>query len=77
MIDMTGLKGGYDFHVEYTRDLPSNIPETAQINGSPIDTSGPTIYDALRQQLGLRLDRQRGPAPIIVIDGAEKPVETN
>jgi uncharacterized protein (TIGR03435 family) len=77
VIDMTGLKGGYDFNLEFTRELPPNIPETAQINGSPIDTSGPTIYEALQKQLGLKLARQKGPAPILVIDRAEKPMEGN
>jgi uncharacterized protein (TIGR03435 family) len=77
VIDMTGLKGGYDFNLEFTRELPPNIPETAQINGSPIDTSGPNIYEALQKQLGLKLERQKGPAPILVIDGAERPVEGN
>jgi uncharacterized protein (TIGR03435 family) len=57
VIDMTGLKGGYDFNLEFTRELPPNIPETAQINGSAIDTSGPTIYEALQKQLGLKLER--------------------
>jgi uncharacterized protein (TIGR03435 family) len=77
VVDMTGLKGGYDFNLEFTRELPPNIPESAQINGAPIDASGPTIFDAVRQQLGLKLDRQKGPAPMLVIDHAEKPVDSN
>ena len=77
VVDMTGLKGGYDFTLEFTRELPPNIPETAQINGSPIDTSGLTVYEALQKQLGLKLERQKGPAPILVIDHAEKPVDGN
>jgi uncharacterized protein (TIGR03435 family) len=77
VIDMTGLRGGYDFNLEFTRELPPNIPETAHINGSPIDTSGPTVYEAVRRQLGLKLEPQKGPAPILVIDHAEKPVEGN
>jgi uncharacterized protein (TIGR03435 family) len=77
VVDMTGLKGGYDFNLEFTRELPPNIPETAQINGSPIDTSGLTVYEAVQKQLGLKLERQKGPAPILVIDHAEKPLEGN
>jgi uncharacterized protein (TIGR03435 family) len=77
VVDMTGLKGGYDFTLEFTRELPPNIPETAQINGSPIDTSGLTVYEAVQKQLGLKLERQKGPAPILVIDHAEKPAEGN
>jgi uncharacterized protein (TIGR03435 family) len=75
VIDQTRLKGGYDFDLAYTRDLPPGIPEGAMINGAPIDTSGPNIFAALRQQLGLRLDAQKGPVDIMVIDHAEKPAE--
>jgi uncharacterized protein (TIGR03435 family) len=72
VIDQTGLKGGYDFEMAFTRDLPPGIQEGANINGVPIDTSGPTIFEAVRE-LGLRLDRQKGPVQIMVIDHAEKP----
>ncbi len=77
VVDMTGLKGGYDFNLEFTRELPPNIPEGAQFNGAPIDTSGATIYEAVQKQLGLKLDRQKGPVPIMTIDHAEKPVDGN
>ena len=43
-----------------------------EANGAPIDTSGPTIYEALRKQLGLKLDSQKGPVDIMVIDHLEK-----
>ena len=75
VIDLTKLKGGYDFNLAYTRDLPPGIHEGAMLNGTPIDTSGPTIFQALRQQLGLRLDAQKGPVEILVIDHVEKPGE--
>jgi uncharacterized protein (TIGR03435 family) len=75
VIDLTKLKGGYDFNLAYTRDLPPGIGENALINGSPIDTSGPTIFQALRQQLGLRLEAQKGPGEVLVIDRVEKPTE--
>jgi uncharacterized protein (TIGR03435 family) len=75
VIDHTNLKGGYDFELSYTRDLPPGSPEGARLNGEPIDTSGPTIFAALRQQLGLKLEPQKGPVEILVIDHAEKPAE--
>ena len=49
--------------------------QLALINGAPIDTSGPTIFEAIRQQLGLKLERQKGPVDIMVLDHAERPVE--
>jgi uncharacterized protein (TIGR03435 family) len=75
VIDQTRLKGGYDFILKFTRDLPPGIPEGANLNGAPIDTSGPNIFEALRQQLGLRLEAQKGPVEIMVVDHVEKPVE--
>ncbi|HWD99945.1 MAG TPA: TIGR03435 family protein [Bryobacteraceae bacterium] len=75
VVDRTNLKGGYDFDLTYTRELPPNIPEGALINGNPIDTGGPTIFAALKQQLGLKLEPQKAPVEIMVIDRAEKPAE--
>jgi uncharacterized protein (TIGR03435 family) len=77
VVDQTSLKGGYDFDLAFTRELPPGIPENANINGSPIDTSGPTLFEALRQQLGLKLERQKGPVEILVIDHVEKAVVEN
>ena len=43
------------------------------VNGQPMDTSGPTILQAVRQEPGLRLDARKGQTPIMVIDHIEKP----
>lgn len=69
VIDQTKLVGGYDFDLAFTREQPPG----ALINGAPVDTSTPTIFDAIRQQLGLKLERQKGPVDMMVIDHAEKP----
>jgi uncharacterized protein (TIGR03435 family) len=73
VVDLTNLKGGYDFNLEYTRELPQGFPEGGKINGAEPDTSGPTVYAAVKQQLGLELKAQKGPVEVIVIDHAEKP----
>jgi len=73
VIDETSLPAAYDFILKYTMDLPPNLPPNALLNGEPIDTSGPTIFQAVRQQLGLRLDARKGAALILVIDHIEKP----
>jgi uncharacterized protein (TIGR03435 family) len=75
VIDQTGLKAEYDFKLTYTIDLPPNFPENAVLNGKPIDTSGPSIFQAVKQQLGLRLDPRKGPVQVMVIDHVEKPSE--
>jgi uncharacterized protein (TIGR03435 family) len=76
VIDQTGLKGGYDFNLAYTMEAPTTMHEgMVGHNGKPIDFSGPTIFEALRQQLGLQLEARKGPAETIVIDRLEKPSE--
>jgi uncharacterized protein (TIGR03435 family) len=65
----TGLTGGFDYDVEWTPESPQrpDRPEPA------IDPNGPSIFTALREQLGLKLDSQRGPVDVVVIDSAEYP----
>lgn len=73
VVDLTGLQDGYDFTLEYTHDLPPGVPEGTKINGEELDTSGPTIFEAVKQQLGLELTAQKGPVEVIVIDNVERP----
>jgi uncharacterized protein (TIGR03435 family) len=73
VIDFTGLPGGYDFTLEYTRDLPPGLPVGATLNGEVPDTSGPTVFAAVQQQLGLQLKAQKGLADVIVIEHVERP----
>jgi uncharacterized protein (TIGR03435 family) len=73
VVDLTGLKGSYDFTLTFTRDLPPGFPEGGKVNGEDPDLSGLNVYQALKQQLGLNLKAQRGPTDVIVIDHVEKP----
>jgi uncharacterized protein (TIGR03435 family) len=59
VLDRTGLKGNFDFKFEYGPD--ETKPD-----------SGPSIFTAL-QELGLKLESQRGPVEVLVIDRATKP----
>jgi len=79
--DRTGLTGNYDFNLTWTPDqMPQRAPGTPadqpiRVNGFDIDPNGPSIFTALQEQLGLKLDSQRGPVEMLVIDRAEHPVE--
>jgi uncharacterized protein (TIGR03435 family) len=74
VVDNTGLRGTYDFKVEWAQDHRGE-PIGPSIIGSleeSLGLSGPTIFTALEEQLGLKLESSKGPVEVIVIDGAEK-----
>lgn len=68
VIDKTGLKGTYDFTLEWTPDPGQALAIPAPPDAPPPDPNGPTIFTAVQEQLGLRLESAKGPVEIIVID---------
>ena len=67
----TGLEGNYDFKLEWTPDPGPSAPD-----GQPVETPlGPSLFSALQQQLGLRLEATKGPVDVLVIDHVDKPSE--
>jgi uncharacterized protein (TIGR03435 family) len=72
VIDKTGLKGNYDFTLSFMPELP---PGFEKANLPPEFLERPSIFDALRAQLGLKLEAQKGPVEYYVIDHVEKPAE--
>ena len=78
VVDKTGLDGGYDIDLQWTPDqmpygLGGDPPPAAA--PTPIDPNRPSIFTALQEQLGLKLDPQRGPVDVLVIDHVERPTE--
>ena len=73
VLDRTGLTGDYDFDLTWTPDqMPQRPPGAPDL---PVDPNGPSLFTAVQEQLGLKLDSQRGPVEMLVVDRAEKPVE--
>jgi uncharacterized protein (TIGR03435 family) len=80
VLDKTNLTGKYDIEVQYTPEqgqfqappggAPPGMPPMP-----PIDPNGPSLFTALQEQLGLKLESQKGPVEIIVIDHIERPSE--
>ena len=70
VIDKTGFTGLFDLQLDFVADetTPAMPPPPP---GS--DMPGPSISQALRQQLGLQLESTRGPVEVIVVDHAERP----
>jgi uncharacterized protein (TIGR03435 family) len=65
VINETGLTGNYDFWVEF-------VPE-GEVDGEQPDANGPSLAEALQDQLGLKLVAKTGPVVVLVVDHIEEP----
>lgn len=79
VVDRTSLKGNYDVRLEWApdprpfasaADLPPGLPVPA-----PPTSDGPSIFAAIQEQLGLKLQSERGLVETLLIDRVEKPSE--
>ncbi len=91
VLDKTGLKGNYDFTLKWTPEQgqgmmmggPGGGPGGGPPHGGgpppdgapPPDASGPSIFTALQEQLGLKLEPTKAPAEVLTIDHVERPSE--
>lgn len=75
ILNQTGLEGCYDFEFRFMQNLPAGVQDGQVINGATVDASGPTVFQALENQLGLKMEARRAPVEVMVIDHAERPVE--
>lgn len=75
----TGLKGIYDFKLEWTPDevrtAAGSTYESKAGAGTQADASGVSIYTAIEEQLGLKLTSRKIPVQVLAIDTIEKPSE--
>jgi uncharacterized protein (TIGR03435 family) len=62
VVDRTGLKGSYDFTLKWRAD-----------SSTPSDSDEPSLFTAIREQLGLRLVPSKAPVEVIVVDHIEHP----
>lgn len=80
VVDKTGLTGYYDFDLQWTPDETQGgvgmFGEKMPADSAPAgESTGPSIFTALQEQLGLKLESQKGPVEILVIERIEKPTE--
>ena len=74
VVDRTGLTGNFDFSLEWTPEPDSPIARldttarTAEFTATPFP-------DAMKEQLGMKLEATRAPVPVLVVDHVEKPSE--
>ena len=79
VVDKTGLKGTYHFTIQWTPDESEPFKEITE-NGVPgiapePDSSAPSVFTAVQEQLGLKLDSRKAPMDVLVIDHVERPSE--
>ena len=65
VVDQTGIQGRYNLSLQWTPDDQAGSSSTAD--------AGPSIFTALQEQLGLKLESQKGPVKVLVIDHIEMP----
>ena len=86
--DKTGLDGAFDFDLTYmpeTLDAPvgsggasgavGGPPAGGLPPGGPFSQGGSSLFETLRNQLGLRLEGGRAPVDVLVVDNAQPPTE--
>jgi uncharacterized protein (TIGR03435 family) len=81
VLDQTGLTGGFDYDLAFEADpallgkgpgggLPPGPPPPGPAQTS---SDGVSIFAAVQQQLGLRLDSRTAPVDVLVVDSAQQP----
>ena len=76
VIDKTNLEGMFDFALTWTAQSTTPVLAPGGADLPPAsDPSGPSIFTAIQEQLGLRLESARAPVEVLVIDSVQKPSE--
>jgi uncharacterized protein (TIGR03435 family) len=73
VLDRTGLTGAFDVELHFTPEGLPGLPGPPGVERPPSES--PSIFTAVQEQLGLKLEARKGPIEYIVVDHAEHPVE--
>jgi len=68
--DQTGLKGVFDFRLEWEPDASSALPDDLSTPADP--RTGSSLFTAIQEQLGLKMEARKGPVEVLVIDHIER-----
>lgn len=82
ILDRTGLKGEFDFTIEYELDLTAPGGDASADLSNPMGKmlagpgiGGPALFTAVQEQLGLKLESTKAPVEVLVVDRLERPSE--
>jgi uncharacterized protein (TIGR03435 family) len=73
VIDRTGLTGAYNLQLSWTPQGPRLPPPDGAPPLPPVDPNGASLFTAIQEQLGLKLEPSRAPVEVVVIDRVERP----
>jgi uncharacterized protein (TIGR03435 family) len=74
VVDRTGLTQGFDIELSWTPAPGESAPFRGDDNNRP-PADGPSLFTALQEQLGLKLEATKGPVDVLVIDHVDHPSE--
>ena len=72
VIDRTGLSGGWDFEITFAPERPLNPPPGVEFPAA--DPNAPSLFTAMQEQLGLKLQSTKGPVEVLVVERVEQPI---
>jgi uncharacterized protein (TIGR03435 family) len=70
VIDRTGIPGMFNFHMQFAGSVGATALKQ---DGVAADPAGPSIFTAIQEQIGLKLEATRGLAEFLVVDRVERP----
>jgi uncharacterized protein (TIGR03435 family) len=75
LVDKTGYTQAFNATLEWTPEVAPSPPSPDDASQpTPLaDSAGPSIFTALQEQLGLKLESKKGPVEVLVIDRVERP----
>jgi uncharacterized protein (TIGR03435 family) len=71
VVDRTGLQGGWDFEMYFAQESRGPLPPGVEL--PPVDPNAPSLFTALPEQLGLRLEAAKAPVDVLVVDSVARP----
>jgi uncharacterized protein (TIGR03435 family) len=72
VVDRTGLTGNWDFEFTFTPERFRQVRSDG-VDAPAVDPDGPSLFTAMQEQLGLKLESTKGPVKVLVIDRVEQP----
>jgi len=72
VVDRTGLTGEWSFELTFAPQAPAG-PLPPGVELPPVDANAPSLFTAVQEQLGLKLEATKGPVEVLVVDSVERP----